>query len=281
MVARVLSTRRATMAGTVKFVFQPAEEGPGGAEPMIRAGVLENPRVDAALGLHLWNDFPLGRVGAPDGPMLACADRFELTVAGKGGHGAAPHQTVDPVVAAAQTVLALQTVASRNVSPLDSVVVSVCQIHGGEAHNVIPDAVRLVGTLRAFDPVLRRKIAARVRAIAVGTARAAGARAEFTYHPGYPPTINDPRVAGIVRDVAAGVVGQGSIRRDTRTLGGEDMSYFLREVPGCFFFLGSANRKRGLVHGHHSARFDFDEAALALGVEIAVRAIERIQAEAA
>ncbi len=276
MAARVLSAGRERLRGSVKFVFQPAEEGPGGAKPMIDAGVLRGPKVDVALGLHLWNDFPLGRVGAPDGPMLASADRFEIVVRGKGGHGAAPHQTVDPIVAAAQMVLALQTISSRNVSPLESVVVSVCQIAGGDAHNIIPDRVRMVGTLRAFDPRLRAMIARRVGEIARGVARSAGGRCDYDWHPGYPPTVNDPGVAAQVREIAAGVVGKRSVTTDARTLGGEDMAYFLREVPGCFFFLGSADPARGSVHAHHSARFDFDERALPLGLEIAVRAIRRL-----
>lgn len=274
--ARRLAAERSTLAGTVKFVFQPAEEGPGGAEPMIAAGVLERPKVDCALGLHLWNNFPVGKIGAPGGPLLASADKFELTIRGKGGHGAMPHLAVDPIVVAAQMVTAFQTIVSRNVNPLESAVVSVCQIQGGEAHNVLPESVKMVGTLRAFRADVRRHIERRVREIATSVAKAGGARVQFDFFPGYPPTINNAEVAAQLRTVAAEVVGADRVTSEGQTLGGEDMSYFLERVPGCYFFLGSANEKRGLHYSHHHPRFDFDEAALAIGVEIGARMIRQV-----
>lgn len=274
--AKVLWARRDRLHGNVKLVFQPAEESPGGARPMIEAGVLEDPPVAAAFGLHLWNDFPVGRVAVCPGPLLASVDKFEITIVGRGGHGAAPHQAVDPIVTAAQLILALQTVASRWVDPLQPVVLSVGSIHGGSAFNIIPDRVTLVGTLRAFDRELVARLPARVEEIVRGITAAAGATFEWQHTPYYPPTVNDRARAEVVHAAAAAVVGPERIATDTKTLGGEDMSFFLERVPGCFFFVGSNNPARGLVHPHHSSRFDVDEDALPVGMAILVGTVERM-----
>jgi amidohydrolase len=269
--ARVLQSLRHRLAGNVKFMFQPAEEGPGGAGPMLEAGVLRNPQVEAAFALHLWNEIPVGKVGVRPGPMFAAADEFEMVVEGRGGHGAAPHQTVDPVVAAAQVVAVCQTIVSRRVDPVSSAVVTFGEIHGGTRHNIIPDAVRLTGTLRSFEEPVRRLLAREVPRVARRAAAAMGAGLRYTYRPGYPATVNDPEMARRVREAAREVLGPAGVLECRPTMGAEDMSLVLREVPGCYFFLGSANRRRGLRHPHHSPRFDFDEAALAVGVEIWVR----------
>jgi amidohydrolase len=269
--AKVLQSLRHRLAGNVKFMFQPAEEGPGGAAPMLEAGVLRNPPVEAAFALHLWNEIPVGRVGIRAGPVFAAADEFEMTVEGRGGHGAAPHQTADPVVAAAHVVAACQTVVSRRVDPISSAVVTFGEIRGGTRHNIIPDSVHLTGTLRSFEEPVRRLLAREVARVARRAAAALGAGLRWEYRPGYPATVNDPEMARRVREAAREVLGPRGACECRPTMGAEDMSLILREVPGCYFFLGSGNRRRGLHHPHHSARFDFDEAALAAGVEIWVR----------
>jgi amidohydrolase len=272
--AEALAARRERLAGAVKFVFQPAEEGPGGAEPMIRAGVLDNPRVDAAVGLHLLNDLPVGTVGLRPGPIMAATDRIALVVRGRGGHGAAPHQTIDAIVVAAHLVTALQTIAAREVSPVVPVVVTIGTIHGGFRANVIAPTVELTGTVRSFDAELRRTLPERIERIARGVTSALGADVDVSYEFGYPATVNDAGLTDLVRGAAATVVGEAGIVVPDRLMGGEDMAYFLEAVPGCFAFIGSANAGRGLDHPHHSPRFDFDEAALPIGVQVLVRTAE-------
>ncbi len=273
--AEVLVGRRARLAGTVKLVFQPAEEGPGGAEPMIQAGVLETPRVDAAFGLHLLNDYPVGTVALRPGPLMAATDRISLVVRGRGGHGAAPHQTVDSILVAAHVVTALQAISAREVAPTMPVVVTIGTIHGGFRYNVIAPEVELTGTVRSFDAKLRQELPGRIERIARGVASAFGAEVEARYEFGYPATVNDPGMTELVQQVATGVVGEGGVVTMAPLMGGEDMSYFLEAVPGCYAFIGSANAGRGLDHPHHSPRFDFDEAALPIGVQVLVRAAER------
>ncbi len=272
--AELLAARRERLAGAVKFVFQPAEEGPGGAEPMIAAGVLEAPRVDAAFGLHLLNDFPVGTVPLRPGPIMAATDRISIAVRGRGGHGAAPHQTVDAVLAAAHVVTALQAIAAREVSPVTPVVVTVGTIQGGFRYNVIAPEVQLTGTVRSFDATLRQELPGRIERIACGVASAFGAVAEASYEFGYPATVNDPDMTELARQAAATVVGEGGVVTMDPLMGGEDMAYFLQAVPGCYVFIGSANQERGLVHPHHSPHFDFDEAALPIGVQVFVRVAE-------
>ncbi|GAB4460729.1 MAG: amidohydrolase [Elainellaceae cyanobacterium] len=266
-------------AGTVKFIFQPAEEGPGGAQPMVAAGVLKNPDVDAIIGLHLWNNLPLGKVGIRAGAMMAAVELFECTIHGRGGHGAMPHQTVDSILVGAQVVTALQTIVARNLDPLQSGVVTVGKFEAGTASNVIADSAYLRGTVRYFDPALANFFDRRIEEIIAGTCQSHGATYEFTYHRLYPPVINDGAIAHLIRSVAEDVVETpAGVVPDCQTMGGEDMSFFLQEVPGCYFFLGSANIDRGLAYPHHHPRFDFDETALGLGVEIFVRCIEQFGA---
>jgi amidohydrolase len=271
-----LSQHRDRFAGTVKIIFQPAEEGPGGAKPMIEAGVLENPRVEAIVGLHLWNNLPLGTVGVRSGALMAAVEGFHCTLYGKGGHGAMPHQTVDSIVLGAQVVNALQTIVARNVDPIDSAVVTIGEFHAGTALNVIADTARLSGTVRYFNPKLENFFAQRVEQIIAGICQAQGARYELDYWHLYPPVINDPEIAALVRSVAAAVVETPvGIVPECQTMGGEDMSFFLQAVPGCYFFLGSANPDKQLAYPHHHPRFDFDETALSVGVELFVRCVEK------
>lgn len=274
--AYYLSQHRDEFAGTVKIIFQPAEEGLGGAEPMIAEGALKNPDVEAIVGLHLWNVLPLGTVGVRTGALMAAVECFELTIHGKGGHGAIPQQTIDSVVVGAQVVNALQTIVARNVNPIDSAVVTVGEFHAGTAHNVIADTAHMSGTVRYFNPLYKGYFGARMEQIIKGICEAHGATYEFKYWELYPPVINDGTIADLVRSVAEDVVESPlGVVPECQTMGGEDMSFFLQAVPGCYFFLGSANAAKGLAFPHHHPRFDFDETALGMGVEIFVRCVEQ------
>jgi amidohydrolase len=262
-------------AGTVKLIFQPAEEGPGGAAPMIEAGVLKNPDVDAIIGLHLWNQLELGTVGVRTGALMAAVETFECRIQGKGGHGAIPQQTIDAIVVASQVVNALQTIVARNVDPIESAVVTVGKFHAGSAVNVIADSAAIGGTVRYFNPNYAGFFQQRLEQIIGGICQAHGATFELDYQALYPPVINDGAIADLVRSVAESVVESPvGVTPACQTMGGEDMSFFLQAVPGCYFFLGSANSELGLNFPHHHPRFDFDETVLALGVEIFSRCVE-------
>ncbi|MBU6229261.1 MAG: amidohydrolase [Cyanobacteria bacterium REEB459] len=273
--AYYLSQHIQDFRGTVKIIFQPAEEGPGGAKPMIEAGVLTNPRVEAMVGLHLWNNLPLGTVGVRSGALMAATENFSLTIQGKGGHGALPHQTVDAIVTGAQIVSTLQSIVARNVDPIKSAVVTVGEFHAGTARNVVADVAQIRGTVRYFDPGYQGFFARRIDQIVAGICQSYGADYELDYTPLYPPVINDEAMADLVRSVALAVVETpAGIVPECHTMGGEDMAFFLQEVPGCYFFLGAANPERALAYPHHHPRFDFDETALVLGVELFVRCVE-------
>lgn len=274
--AYYLSQNAHSFCGTVKIIFQPAEEGPGGAAPMIEAGVLDYPAVDAIIGLHLWNNLPLGTVGIRSGPLMAAVELFDCDIQGRGGHGALPQQTVDSIVVAAQIVGALQTIVARSINPLDAAVVTVGSFHGGHTHNVIADTTALSGTVRYFNPALADLIPQRFEQIVAGICQSYGASYSLNYRKLYPPVVNNEAIAALIQSVAASVVETPiGITSDCQTMGGEDMSYFLEKVPGCYFFLGSANDALGLNFPHHHPRFDFDETALGIGVEIFVRCVEK------
>ena len=274
--AQYLCQHSQDFKGTVKILFQPAEEGPGGAKPMIEAGVLKNPDVDAIIGLHLWNNLPVGTVGVRSGALMAAVECFQCTLLGRGGHGAMPHQTVDTIVLAAQIVNVLQTIVARNVNPIDSAVVTIGELQAGTAQNVIADTARMRGTVRYFNPQFEGFFPARMEAIIKGLCEAQGASYEFDYCRLYPPVINDPNMAALVRSVAINVLETpAGIVPECHTMGGEDMSFFLQEVPGCYFFLGSANAAKGLNYPHHHPCFDFDESVLSMGVELFVRCVEK------
>jgi amidohydrolase len=263
-------------AGTVKIIFQPAEEGPGGAKPMIEAGVLKAPDVDAIIGLHLWNNLPLGTVGVRAGALMAAVETFHCTIMGKGGHGAIPQQTIDSIVVGAQVVNVLQTIVARNIDPIESAVVTVGKFHAGTALNVIADTARLSGTVRYFNSNYNGYFRQRIEQVIAGVCQSHGAHYELDYQSLYPPVINDGAIADLVRSVAETVVESPlGVVPNCQTMGGEDMSYFLQEVPGCYFFLGSANAEKGLDFPHHHPRFDFDETALGMGVELFVRCVEQ------
>jgi amidohydrolase len=262
--------------GTVKLIFQPAEEGPGGAAPMIAAGVLQNPDVDGIVGLHLWNQLPLGTVGVREGALMAAVETFHCTIQGKGGHGAIPQQTIDSIVVTAQIITALQTIVARNIDPIESAVVTVGKLTAGTAVNVIADSATFSGTVRYFNPKYADYFKQRIEQVIAGICQSYGATYSFDYQVYYPPLINDSAMAALVRQVAESVVESPlGVTPQCQTMGGEDMAFFLQQVPGCYFFLGSANADQGLAYPHHHPRFDFDETALALGVELFVRCVER------
>ncbi|NLX09370.1 MAG: amidohydrolase [Chloroflexi bacterium] len=273
-VAELLSERRDQIAGRVKFVFQPAEEIGQGAAAMIADGALRDPAPDVALGLHTWNESPVGRIALVDGPMMAGANDFTITVHGRGGHGAVPHEAQDPILAASQIVNLLQSIVSRNITPVEGGVVSVTYFHAGDSFNVIPSAAVLRGTIRAFRPELRDLIEARMRAIATSTAEALGCRAEVQLAHLTLPVINDADVNARLRPAFAQARPDLTLVSNYQAMMAEDMSYFLDQVPGTFFFVGSSNPARGLDFPHHHPRFDIDdEAVVPLAVELMASAV--------
>jgi amidohydrolase len=275
-VARRLA--RVPLSGALKLAFQPAEEIAGGAKAMIAAGVLDAPRVDAVFGIHLWNDLPVGTIGLMAGPVMASADEFEITVLGRGGHAAAPHQTVDPVLVAAHLVTALQSLVSRRRNPFEEGVVSVTQVSAGHAFNVIPGHAELRGTVRTFGGRFYDEAASLIEETARGIAAAFGASAEMRYRRLCKPTVNNDAMTRLMGQAAAEVVGRDKVVTGVRTMGGEDMSFFLAQVPGAFAFVGSAPAgAKGAPH--HSSHFDIEEESLVIGAELltqtAVRFLER------
>ena len=260
-VARMLAARRDSLAGRLKFVFQPAEEGAGGAELMVREGVLDSPAPDVALALHLWNNLPLGAIGVTEGPAMAGDSDLTITITGQGGHAALPHQARDPIVAGAHVVAALQSLVARNLNAADTGVLSVTQFHAGTAFNVIPDTATMHGTIRYFERAVRDLLARRMTELAQGVAQGLGCSAEVEIVDRTPPLINDLEAARRVRETAVALFGAEHVQAET-SMGSEDMAFMLARVPGCYFFIGAANAERGLDYPHHNARFDFDEAAL-------------------
>lgn len=260
--ARLLHRHKADLSGRVLFVFQPAEEGLGGAARMIAAGALAGPRPEHALGMHLWNTRPVGWISAPAGPIMAAADILEITIKGRGGHGAAPHQSIDPVVAAAHVVTALQSIVARNLDPRTTAVLSVTQIAAGEAFNVIPTQAVLRGTIRTFEHQVRQLILDRVEAVAHGVAEGMGCQAEVEVKSLTPAVVNDATVAARLAGLARRLLPGCEVDEVERSMVSEDMAFFLEAAPGVFVFVGSGNAERGLDAPHHSPRFDFDERAL-------------------
>jgi amidohydrolase len=272
-VASVLGALRERLAGEVRFLFQPAEEGAGGAVPLIEAGALDG--VELVLGQHMGPEHATGTVAVSRGPAMAAADFFTLKVIGRGGHGAYPHLTVDPVPIAAQLVLALQTIVARAVDPLAPAVVSVGTIRGGFRDNVIAPEVELAGTVRTFDAALRREMPAHVERIARGVTAAHGARYELAYNLQYPPVVNHEPAARLVERAGREVLGDGGVKVVPPSMGGEDFAFYLERVPGCFYWLGCRAPDRREAANLHSPTFDLDENALAHGVHVMARAAMR------
>ncbi|ARU61323.1 hypothetical protein CBW65_10175 [Tumebacillus avium] len=265
--ATLLSELREQIAGDVLFIFQPAEEGPGGAAPMIEAGVLEG--VDMAFGIHMAPIAPVGIVAVSPGPVMASADEFRLTIRGKGGHAAYPHMALDVIPVAAQVVTALQQIVSRAVDPTKTAVLTIGTIQGGTKSNVIADSVELTGTVRTFDPLLREELPKRIESIVSGIAAGFGASYELDYQFKYPVLINHGEAAQLMREVGVELFGEGRVLDVPPQMTGEDFAYFLQKVPGCFTFLGCKHPEPLVAdyNVHHPA-FDIDERVLPLGVQL-------------
>jgi amidohydrolase len=261
-IAKLLHRHRDELHGVIKLMFQPAEEGLGGAEAMIADGVLTNPKPDYALAMHVWNEKPVGWLGLASGPVMAAAEAFQVRISGKGGHGALPSAAIDPIYAAAHIITGLQSIVSRNVPPLQTAVVSVTAIHGGEAFNVIPQEVEIKGTIRTFDPTIRQRVLSRFREIIMQSASAMECQAEIDVKSITPALLNDPNITKLVYEVASEILPSFDLDTTSQTMGSEDMAFVLQQVPGCFVFIGSANEASGLAFPHHHPRFDIDESVL-------------------
>ncbi len=269
-----LDKNRHLWHGTVKGIFQPAEEGLGGAVKMIADGCLKNPHVEAIFGAHVWNYQASGTIGIQSGPVLAAADEFTITIEGIGGHGAAPQGTVDAIYVASQLVTNIHSIVSRNVNPLEPAAISICKIEAGTTFNILPKEATLLGTARAYSEEVRLLQKQRLAELCEGIGKAYGATITMDYVDGYPPTVNDEAMTAVVESAARRVMGDG-VGVPYLSMGGEDMAYYLREIPGCFFFIGSA--KPGQEPGsapHHSPHFDIDESVMEIGASIFMQIVE-------
>ncbi len=270
--AKVLSQNKEHLKGSVRFIFQPGEEGYFGAKHMIQDGCLEG--VDEIYGIHLWNYQPYGEVGVKPGPILAAADKFIINVKGVGGHGAAPQGTVDAVVVGSHLVNSFQSIVSRNTNPIESAVVTVGKFQSGNNFNIISDTAELIGTTRAYKEEVREMIVEKMNDIISGTEKMFGAEIKMDYQKGYPPTVNADLPYKNIMCAAQKIVGENA-REPYLSMGAEDFSYFANEIPGCFFFVGSAPLDREpLSVPHHCSHFDIDERALLVGSSIFVQVVE-------
>lgn len=267
--AKILSAQRNRIRGQVKFLFQPGEETPpGGALGMIRDGAMDGPRVDAVFALHLDSSLPTGKVGLCQGPMMAASDNFEITIVGKGGHAARPHDCLDPVATAAQVIMALQTIVSRKADPVHPAVVTIGQVQAGSKHNIIPPQALLTGTARTIDPYSTKMMPLWIRQLAEGIARANGLKAALRYERGYPVLFNDPDMVDLCQRVISSLYGnKAPVRITEPMMGGEDMAYFLQKAPGAFLRLGSRKDRATSFPWHHP-KFNIDEKSLSLGAGI-------------
>lgn len=272
--AKLFEARRDQFDGAVRFIFQPAEEAEGGAEACIADGALESPDIARVLGLHISADLPVGTINVAPGPFFAAPTYFKVTIHGKGGHAAAPHQAVDAVVIAAHVITALQTVVSRSVAPSDTAVLTIGTVESGFRWNVIAESATLTGTIRTYTDRLRGHMLTRTEEIARGVATAFGATVEFSHNTSCPPLVNDVAVAGFVEAEARHFFGNDAIY-SSQSMGADDMAVFLQERPGCYFWLGARNESKGIAGRHHDPEFAIDEDALAPGVEFGMRLIER------
>jgi amidohydrolase len=271
-VANILSKRRAELTGNVKFIFQPAEEVVGGAEPMVKEGAMQG--VDGVIGLHLISNYAFGRVGVRAGTVFASADKLLLTVKGKGGHAAMPHGSVDPIVIAAYIITALQTLISRETSPFSPAVITIGTIQAGTAFNIIPETVEMQGTMRAFTAEHREQLLRRISELTNGIASAMGGSCDVQVLNGCPPCINDAMMTELVYHAAVASVGDDHVdsSEEVMTTGSDDMGYFLNAVPGCYFIVGAHNEEKGAKYPLHHPRFNVDEDSLPIGVEVLTRA---------
>ncbi len=271
-VADILSKHRSELKGNIKFIFQPAEEAIGGAQPMVEQGAMQG--VDNIIGLHLISNHPSGRIGVRAGSVFAGADLLKFVVHGKGGHGGMPQTAVDPIVMSAYIITALQALVSRETSPFSPTVVTIGTINAGTASNIIPEYVEMTGTMRAFAPAQRTYLMRRIQEIANGVALAMGGSCTVEVCEGYPPCFNDPVMTELVYQAATATVGENAVDTGEELLstGADDMSYFLNSVPGCYFIVGAQNEEKGAIYPHHHPRFNIDEDALPVAVEVLTRA---------
>lgn len=270
-VAKILNAHREDLSGRIKFIFQPGEEGLAGARFMIEDGVLEDPKVDSAFGLHLNTGIPVGSLALRAGNMMACLDSFTIKIKGKGGHAAMPEGGVDAILMSAQVISTLQSLISKEVSPTTPLVVHVGTIHGGNAFNIVADQVELKGTVRTHDEILRKSMPERIDRIVKGVTEALRGAHELDYQFGYLPVVNDAAMTELVKGVGAQVVGNEQVLEIPPVMMSDDMGFFLKEITGCYFFVGAANPEKGFDQPHHNARFDFDEDALIVGAEVMTR----------
>lgn len=273
--AQWIAQCRQPLPGTVKFIFQPAEEGWGGAVKMIEDGALEAPLPDNIFALHLWPDLAVGEVGVTTGTTMGSVDGFELHVLGKGGHSAMPHQTVDALIVAAHIAIALQSIVARKVDPLVPSVLTVTKIIAGTADNAIAEAAALRGLVRSFEGELREWFKKEIERCAKGVADSFDAGLTMQWNPMYPPTVNDAQAADLVRKSAGNILGADKTIHETKTMASEDMSFFLQKIPGCYFFLGAANPDKDINSPLHSPDFNFDEDAMTLGLAILADCLKR------
>jgi amidohydrolase len=271
----LLSKRVSEFEGNVKFIFQPSEEAPpGGAEPMIREGVLENPKVDAIFGVHVDPVVPVGKVGLRWGPMMAAADEFELAVTGESAHGARPHQGTDAIVLSAEVIQALQTIPSRMVDPVRPMVLTVGTIHGGYKFNIVADRVDMTGTVRTIDPALRKRIPKMMEKMISRITSSAGGGYELNYIKGYPVLICDDDMTGMLAESARKVLGKrGVVELTEPMMGGEDFAFFANAVPGSMMRLGVGNKKKDCLYPWHHPKFNIDEDALPIGAAVLTQAV--------
>jgi amidohydrolase len=269
--AKILSALQAQIKGEVRFLFQHAEETlPGGAEEMVQAGVMDG--VDLVIGAHLWATIETGKIGIGYGPAMASMDTFYITIKGKGGHAAMPHQTIDSITIAAQLVINLQHIVSRNMDPIDPVVLSITKFNGGTTHNVIPDTVEIVGTTRTLNSHIRESLPAKMEQIIQGITQAHQASYEFKYDFGYRPVVNDENVTRLIEETARKVAGGQNVEKMRPTMGGEDFSAYQQKAPGTFFFVGAGNADKGIIYPHHHPRFTVDEDSLEIALKMFLHA---------
>jgi len=273
-VAELIMRNRVEFPATIKLVFQPAEEIGSGAPAMIADGVLENPRPDYVLGMHVWNEKPVGWVGLTAGPVMAGCDELFIKIEGKGGHGGVPNSVKDPIVAAANVIMSLQTIVSRNLSPFESAVLSIGSIHAGTVSNIIPPAVDMVGTLRSYSSEGRDLVLQRAKEIIENVAAGMGCVGTLENRGAMPPTINDPEVTKQALEASYALGIDLVIDENFHTAGSEDMSYYLNEIPGMFMFVGSANAEAGKSYPHHHPRFDIDENCLPIGISLILETVQ-------
>jgi len=274
--AEILAKELPSLSGNLFLVFQPAEELLVGAPAMLKDGALEGVRADAAFAVHLMNRLPAGHVAVRSGPAMTSADKLELSVTGRGGHGANPHQAIDPVVASAHIITALQILVSRETPPLATAVLSITTLKAGTAFNIIPDTVEMTGTFRCFDATLRESLLAGLQRTVEGVASALRCTARFRNEFLTPAVHNDPAVAQIAREVATEIVGKEGVTEWEPMTGSDDLAYFWQQIPGCYAFVGSGRSDGSPSPANHNAKFDIDELALAIGTDLLVRAARRV-----